>query len=150
MGLYGDPAALDALADRLAFFAGQLREHAADHVRAAAAANWVSAAADEFRERVAQETKKVDDAADTLDRAAAKLRAHAETVRGLIAEIASIEHAATNWLSEQAHGIEHAVGGLVRHLPWPDLGGPLGLPASGDKAWLEVGSLLRERGGELV
>jgi hypothetical protein len=142
MGLYGDPAALDALADRLASFAGQLRDHAADHVRAAAAARWVSAAADEFRARVAQETTRVDAAADALDAAGARLRAHAERVRDLIAEIASIEHAATSWL----HGFEHAVDGLVDHLPWRELGGPLRLPASGDKGWLEVGAFLRGHG----
>lgn len=146
MELYGDPAALAALADRLAFFAGQLRDHAADHVRAAAAAHWVCAAADEFRERVARETKKVDAAADALDRAAATLRAHADQVRGLTAEIASIEHAATSWFSEQVHGVEHALDGLVPHLPWRDLGGPFGLPASGDKGWLEVGAFLRGQG----
>ena len=142
MGLYGDPAALDALADRLASLAGQLRDHATDHVRAAAAAHWVSVAADEFRARVAQETTRVDDAADALDAAAARLRAHAQQVRDLIAEIAGIEHAATSWFSDQLHGLEHA----ADHLPWRELGGPFAWPASGYKAWLEVGAFLRGHG----
>jgi hypothetical protein len=94
---YGDPDDLDRLAGRLEADAQRLRDTAADAVRAAQAARWVSTSAQRYREVVAIDAHHAAAAADGLDRAAHLLRAHAEQVREITGTLARLEHAAAGW-----------------------------------------------------
>jgi uncharacterized protein YukE len=156
--VYGDPDALDRLAARLSSRANEIRQHVDDHVRAGQAAHWVSTAATTYRDRVAQDRAKVTRAADALDDAATALHSHAQHVRDTLAEIAQIEHAATAWFERELHDLSDGASNLfdkakqgLSHLwheapwsHWPVT--PLSLPASGDRAWLDVGQFLRGQG----
>jgi uncharacterized protein YukE len=94
---YGDPDDLDRLARRLEADAQHLRDTAADTVRAAQAARWVSTSAQRYREVVATDAHHAGEAADGLDRAARLLRSHADHVREVAATLARLEHAAADW-----------------------------------------------------
>jgi hypothetical protein len=94
---YGDPDDLDRLAARLAADAQHLRDAAADAVRAANTARWVSASARRYREVVAADSHHAREAAFGLDRAADLLRVHADQVREIAATMARLEHAAADW-----------------------------------------------------
>jgi hypothetical protein len=156
--LYGDPDALDRLAATLNAHADEVRRHAADHVKAAQTAHWVSPSADSFRSRVGHDRVRVDRDADQLDDAAAALRAHAQHVRDVLTEIGRIERAATDWFEREARNLREKAANLVdtakeglSHL-WPDAPGanwpvtPNNLPGPGDCSWLEVGQFLRGQG----
>jgi hypothetical protein len=155
MGIYGDPDALDRLAVRIRTRADEVRQRAADHVRQGETARWVSVSASAYRSRIAQDRRRADQSADDLERAAAALTAHAQEVRETIARIARAERAAVDWFERQASGladrVEHAVidplKRAVTTAPWSGWPyQPGNLPASGDRAWLDVGRLIRDRG----
>jgi hypothetical protein len=156
--MYGDPDSLDRLAAKLSARAEEVRQHADNHVKAAAAAHWVSTAADAYRDRAAQDRVKVRYAADSLDEAAAALRAHAQHVRDLLAEIGRIEREATAWFEREAHNLadeasnlwdkaKQGISHLVHEAPWAHWPfSPVTLPAAGDRAWLDVGRFLQGQG----
>jgi hypothetical protein len=103
VGVPGDPAELELLAARIAADAEELRGRAGSLAGHAAAVNWESTAAGEFRQRVSQDVGALRLAAAELDCAAAELRRHAVTVR---------ERA--QFLAREAarvvHGVERAAG----------------------------------------
>jgi hypothetical protein len=162
LSMYGDPDALDQLAQRLQTKALDIREYVDVHVRQGRAAHWVSVAAEACRDRIAKDGADADRAGAKLEDAAVALRVHAQRVRELIALIVHYERAATAWFEFQvralANTVEQAIDSadrvvkdLVRDLvndppwrTWPF--GPLNLPASGDLQWLEVGAFMREQG----
>ena len=94
---HGDPDDLYRLASRLEADAQRLRDTAADAVRAAAAARWVSVAAQRYRDVVAADARCTQDAADGLDRAAGLLRAHAAQVGEIVETLSRLEHSAVDW-----------------------------------------------------
>lgn len=158
MSLYGDPDELDRLAGVLQARATQVRQHAADHVRQGQAVRWVSTAAQAYRDRIARDRADAERAAESLEQAAALLRAHAAQVRETLALIARFEREARAWFEGQARSlaerVEDAVdtaGRIVKDLvgkpPW--IGWPIGpdnLPGSGDMRWLDVGRFMRGQG----
>ena len=135
-----------------------MRHQADDYVRAGQTANWESAAAQEYRDRVAHDSARLHKAADALDDAAAALIAHAQNVRETLAEIARIERVATDWFEDKARALrdeaanafdaaKRGISILIHEAPWKDWPiGPLNLPAAGDKGWLDVGHFLRGQG----
>jgi hypothetical protein len=155
---YGDPDALDRLAQRLQARAADVRQHNDDHVRQGQAARWVSVAAQAYRDRIAKDGADADRAAAELERAAVVLRAHAQHVRETIALIAKSEQAVIAWFDREvrslAHTVEDAVDSaewvikaLVNDPPWHTWPiGPHNLPATGDVKWLEVGNFMRMQG----
>jgi hypothetical protein len=157
-GLYGDPDALDQLAERISSRAGEVRQRAADHARRGETARWVSVAAEDYRVRLRQDRVDADRAADELERAARALHAHAREVRETIARIAEAEREAVAWFDRQARGladrveqvVEVAGGALKRavlDVPWSGWPyQPGNLPAPGDRGWLDVGRFMRDRG----
>ncbi len=156
--MYGDPAALEELAAVLSRRADEVRQHCDGYIRAGRAAHWVSTAADEYRRHVEHEGVRMLRAADALDDAAAGLRAHAGQVREALAEIARMEHAATEWFEERLRDLRddavdafdaarRGISVLVPEAPWRTWPvTPLDLPGPGDKGWLEVGRFLRRQG----
>ncbi|MCA0143770.1 WXG100 family type VII secretion target [Blastococcus sp. LR1] len=127
MGLYGDPAALDAVASELSQRAREVRAAGDEHRREGARTRWVSDAASAYRQQQAKDCADVDAAAEAMERAADLLRQHADEVRERLAAIARAEEAVRAWLSEQA-----ARGGELLD----DVGDFLGdLPESGADAW---------------
>ena len=101
----GDPDDLYRIALRLEADAQRLRDTAADAVRAAAAARWVSVSAQRYREVVADDARRAQDAADGLDRAATLLRAHADQVGEIGATLARLEHSAADWFRRHVAGL---------------------------------------------
>ena len=156
--MYGDPDQLDALARALREKAGVVRDQAADHVRRGEAAKWVSVAAQAYRDRVHEDAANAERAAESMEKAAALLAAHADEVREKLALIARFERDATAWFESQAKSLADRVenlvdeaGRFVRRVvadpPWSGWPiGPQSLPARGDKQWLEVGSFMRRQG----
>jgi hypothetical protein len=156
--LYGDPAALEQLAATLRARADEVRDHSSAYLRAGRAAHWVSVAAAEYREQVGRADAEVHRAADALDEAADALLAHARQVRAALAEIARIERAATDWFEGKINEIredaanaydaaKRGISIIVHEAPWKDWPiGPLNLPVSGDKGWLDIGHFLRGEG----
>src|SRR5262245_34795735 len=94
---HGDTDALHRLGQRLEADAQRLRDTAADSVRAAAGAHWVSVAAQRYRDVVAADARRARDAADGLDRAAGLLRAHADQIAEIGSTLARLEHSAVDW-----------------------------------------------------
>ncbi|MCZ2857272.1 hypothetical protein [Blastococcus sp. VKM Ac-2987] len=136
--MYGDPAALDALADELSGRARQVRAAADEHRRDGDRARWVSDAATAYRRQLAADCAAVDAAAEGVDAAAELLRRHADEVRERLAAIARAEREVRAWLAEQAaHG-----GELLE-----EVGGVLGeLPEAGADAWRQASSRLSRLG----
>ena len=138
MGLYGDPAALDALAAELCQRARSVRAAADEHRRDGARARWVSDAAAAYRRQLAADCAAVEAAADAMEEAAEVLRRHADEVRERLAAIARAERAVRAWLSDQAS----RVGDLA-----DDVGNLVGeLPETGADAWRLVSSGLSRLG----
>ncbi|MGY2065814.1 hypothetical protein [Blastococcus sp. SYSU DS0619] len=136
--MYGDPAALDALADELCGRARQVRAAADEHRREGARARWVSEAASAYRRQLAADCAAVDAVAGELDAAAELLRRHADEVRERLAAIARAEREVRAWLAEQA-----ARGGDLLQ----DVGDVLGeLPEAGADAWRQASSRLSRLG----
>ncbi|WP_040336851.1 hypothetical protein [Candidatus Blastococcus massiliensis] len=138
MGLYGDPAALDALAAELDQRARQVRAAGEEHRAQAHRARWVSDAASAYRRQLAADCATVDAAADQLEAAADLLRRHADDVRERLAAVARAEQAVRGWLSEQVQR-----GGEELE----DVGDLLGaLPEAGADAWRGLAGQLSRRG----
>ena len=138
MGLYGEPAALDALADELAQRARQVRAEGEEHRHEGDRARWVSDAATAYRRQLDRDCAAVDAAADRLTDAADLLRRHADEVRERLAAIARAEQAVRAWLGEQA-----ARGSELLD----DVGDVLGqLPEAGADAWRRVSGRLSRLG----
>ncbi len=128
--MYGDPAALDALAAELSQRARSVRAAAGEHRHDGYRARWVSDAASAYRRQLATDCAAVEAAADAIDDAAELLRRHADEVRQRLAAIARAERAVRAWLADQA--------GRVGELA-DDVGDLLGrLPEAGADAWRDV------------
>jgi hypothetical protein len=130
--VYGDPDALDQLAAALRTRAGEIRDHADDHFRRAAAARWMSTAASAFRDQVATDRCMAQRAAAGIDHAADVLQAHAGEVRATLALISHFEEEVTDWCERQMHGVSDRIEGAARKLAGA-------LPGPGDLSWVEVG-----------
>lgn len=138
MGMYGGPAALDALAAELSQRARSVRVAADEHRRVGARARWVSEAASAYRRQLAADCAAVETAAEAMDDAAGVLRRHADEVRERLAAIARAEREVRAWLAEQAS----RVGDLA-----DDVGNLVGgLPEAGSDAWRNVSSGLTRLG----
>jgi uncharacterized protein YukE len=138
MGVYGDPAALDALAMELSQRARSVRAAADEHRRDGARARWVSEAASAYRRQLARDCAAVDAAADAMDEAADLLRRHADEVRNRLAAIARAEREVRAWLADQAS----RVGDVA-----DEVGNLLGaLPEAGADAWRNVSRQLSRLG----
>jgi uncharacterized protein YukE len=136
--LYGDPAALEALAAELSQRARSVRAAADEHRRDGARARWVSEAAAAYRRQLAADRAAVGAAADAMDDAADHLRRHAGVVRERLAAIARAEREVRAWLVGQAS----RVGDLA-----DDVGNLLGeLPEVGADAWRDVSRQLSRLG----
>lgn len=138
MGLYGDPAALDALASELSARAREVRVAGDEHRRAATTTRWVSTAASAYRRQMSADCAQVDAAAERMDAAADLLRQHADEVRERIAAIARAEQEVRDWLADQA-----ARGGELVDQAGDLLGQ---LPEAGAEAWRDVAGGLRRLG----
>jgi uncharacterized protein YukE len=136
--MYGDPAALDALAAELSQRARSVRAAADEHRREGARARWVSEAASAYRRQLAADCAAVEVAADAMDEAAEALRRHADEVRERLAAIARAEREVRSWVADQAA----RVGDLG-----DDVGSLVGrLPEAGADAWLSLSSGLTRLG----
>ena len=138
MGLYGDPAALDALASELSARARAVRLAGAEHRQSAARTQWVSTAASVYRQQLSTDCVEVDAAADRLDETADLLRRHADEVRTRLAAIARAEQEVRAWMAEQA-----ARGGELLEEAGDALGA---LPEAGADAWRQVSGRLSRMG----
>jgi hypothetical protein len=104
--LFADPGELRAIAHRIARHADQIRDQAAELVRAADAARWHSCAATACRQRVQAIATDLRRAAGELDDAAAAMLRHADRVSGYLefmkhevqAVVDGVEHAASSAL----------------------------------------------------
>jgi hypothetical protein len=140
LSLYGDPDALDQLAQRLRGRAEEVRRHADEHVRRAEAAHWVSTAAQRYRGQVVEDRRQAYRAAGELDDAAAVLHAHADKVRQAVVRIAWVERKVTGWFEREAQR-------WLDDPPWRTWPvTPFTLPPSGDVRWLDVGAAMSELG----
>ncbi|MGY1827734.1 MULTISPECIES: hypothetical protein [unclassified Blastococcus] len=138
MGGYGDPDALDGLADELAGRARAVRAAGEEHRRAGARTRWVSDAAEAYRQRHVRDCADVDAAADAIEHAAGLLRRHADEVRSRLAAIARAERSVRSWLADQA-----ARGGDLLE----ELGDVVAeLPEAGADAWRTVSARLSSAG----
>jgi hypothetical protein len=171
MSYYGDPDELERIAAWIERRAEQVRTRAAEMVAKADGMRWKSIAADRCRETVRGDRRDLDDVARRMDEAAAALRGHAQEVRELLAAIRRIEEAVVGWFNSAIDRFNRAVDGfresvsdLVNSIggylglgadvapapstppwqSWPHR--PGNLPASGDKAWLDVGRFMRTQG----
>jgi hypothetical protein len=136
--LYGDPAALEALAAELFQLARSVRAAADVHRRDGARARWVSEAASAYRRQLVADCAAAGAAADAMDDAADHLRRHADEVRERLATIARAEREVRAWLVDQAS----RAGDLA-----DDVGNLLGeLPEAGADAWRNVSSQLSRLG----
>jgi uncharacterized protein YukE len=164
VGWYGDPDALDALARQLEHDADGVRTRGRELVNAVADSRWRGDAAAAFRRAVDEDTHALDAAARELDEAAAALHRHAHELRERLARLRALERAVTGWFDDQlgrlaaaADALADAVTdplGALRHVvsdpPWSAWRWQPGrLPASGDRAWLEVADYLGGRGVHL-
>ncbi|MGY1914011.1 hypothetical protein [Blastococcus sp. SYSU DS0973] len=136
--MYGDPAALDALADELCGRARQVRTAADEHRREGHRARWVSEAAAAYRRQLAGDCAAVDAAADGLDAAADLLRRHADEVRDRLAAIARAEREVRAWSAERATRSDELL---------EDVGSVLAeLPEAGAEAWRQAAVRLSRLG----
>ena len=127
MAWYGDPDDLDVVARRLQADAGDLRLRAGALDASVATMRWQGQAATAFRGTVHRDTDALRRAARELDEAAAALHAHAAEVRARLHRIRMLEQAVTDWFGDRLDSLR-------------------GLPAAGERAWLEVADELRARG----
>ena len=107
--MIGDPDQLDGLATQLRAYAEEVRVVAGDHVRAGQAAHWVSAAGQEYRDRIWDDRTAAYAAADEMDTAAGLVNAHADAVRERLAAIAAAAAAALEAARETAEDVGEVV-----------------------------------------
>ena len=164
MAWYGEPDVLDAHARRLSADAAGVRARAGALDAAVAQLSWQGPASQAFRRSVERDADHLHRAARELDEAAAAMRAHAAEVQARLARIRALEQAVSGWFDDQLRSLQAAaravadavsdplaaVRRVVADPPWTGWAWRPGtLPASGDKAWLEVGDYLRGRGVRL-
>ncbi|MFD9699379.1 putative T7SS-secreted protein [Lentzea sp. NPDC059081] len=170
-GVYGNPDELDRIAGEIEKRAESVRTRGTEMNDRARTMRWQSIAAERCRETVEGDRRKLFQAAEGLDGAAAALRRHAQEVREMIAAIKRIGEAVTSWFTSAvdtfnqavdafnnavrdiANGVADALGfggGQMPRPPQPPWTGwkwgPDNLPPQGDKSWLEVGEYLRGQG----
>ncbi|MFI7589845.1 hypothetical protein ACIB24_22470 [Spongisporangium articulatum] len=143
--MYGDPDELERLAVGIREQAQGVREQAQARLQRSEQATWASSAAEEWRQRVREETTHANTSADTLDEAAQALIAHAAEVRERLAAIAAAEKAVTGWFKDRWNDLERvastATGDAVRGIETAAQelrDGWASLPPPGDARWLEL------------
>lgn len=132
-----DVEELRDLAQRVRALAVQTRG-AASQMREAQGVDFVSKAADRYREDLRRHASGTDNAAKELDDAARSLVAHAQHVEHTLQRIRSIEHWFGNRLADakrEATGAVDAVSAaasdILHHAPR--------MPEPGSPAWIEFG-----------
>lgn len=159
--MYGDPAKIEELAQRLRAEASRAADQAGRIRAAMDALQWEGAAADAFRERMGRRGKACETAQADLTAAAEALQRHAEQVRALLAEITRLQESVTGWLNRAIDQAGNAAqrawdalrdfGGAIvdvaDFLPWRNWDfDPTITPPPGHKDWLDFGRQLMERG----
>lgn len=142
--MYGEPAAIRRVADRLEARAEELRGCAEELRARSDTVEWVSSAATAMRVRTAQECLALREVAGRYDEAGAAVRRHAARVEELLARIAEIQRRVSALLAEAADRLQRAAAAVVdgvsdllgvdddRRLletPWPP---------PGHRDWLDV------------
>lgn len=114
--MYGDPADVRALAQRVLAWADEVRL-VAGRTEGADGVEWHSTAADRFRGTLAEQAGAVAARADALDDLAAALLAHATAVEERLAQIAAAER----FVRAQVSQARESVSGLVGTMKgWAD------------------------------
>ncbi len=159
--MYGDPDQIDALARTVRVHAERTDEQSHRGRELARTLPWTGDAGDAFRIRMARRVAACADARDDLLAAAAALEHHGDEVRALLAEIARVQEAITNWVSAAVDGaadLASRAGRTARsvtdamievndHLPWKGWDfDPRVTPPPGHRDWLELGRRIGERG----
>jgi uncharacterized protein YoxC len=151
VAFYGDPDELDRLANALDSYAAQVRQITKDQLTTVRNAAWVSAAKQKYQDDLMGKCNSADQAAAGIQDAARILRAHAQEVRETVALIGRIEQKVTEWYAYARDQVDKAIqsgaaGAAAPWLSWPRQFQPGALPASGDKAWLDVGQFMQRAG----
>jgi methyl-accepting chemotaxis protein len=145
--MYGNPAAIRRLAQKMRNRAGDLRHQADDLVSRTEGHSWVSLAADRMRERAVEMADKLRSTAGDYDEAAERLDAHAREVQRLLDLIEEIENRVTNMISaakdriaSTAKAIAEGVKDLVSGADdaFDKLLSSFDQPPPGHKDWLDV------------
>jgi uncharacterized protein YukE len=113
MWLLPDPAALDALAERINGHAGAARSRALQLTGAVATTTWSGTAADAFRTEAHVVAAALRGAAGRLDDAADALRSHAHAVRRLLADLSAAGRAGAQTLDDLVHDPARVPGDLA-------------------------------------
>lgn len=111
--MYGEPAKIREVAQRLERRAEALRAEADALHSASEAVAWTSVAAQRMREQAAQRRDELVRVAREYDEAAEKVRAHAAEVQRLLDLIASIERQVRAIIAEALDRLKSAVSAVV-------------------------------------
>ena len=145
--MYGNPAAIRRLAQKMRDRSSDLRRQGDDLVSRTESHSWVSLAADRMRESAAEMAGKLRSTAADYDEAAERLDAHAREVQRLLDLIEEIERKVTNMVSEArdriasaAKAIADGVKGLVSGADdaFDKMLDAFDPPPAGHKDWLDV------------
>lgn len=107
--MYGNPDELDRIAGEIEKRAESVRARGTEMIDRARAMQWKSVAADRCRDTVESDKRKLFQAAEGLDGAAAALRRHAQEVREMIAAIKRIAETVTGWFKSAIDTFNRAV-----------------------------------------
>ena len=159
--MYGDPDQIDALARTVRDQAERTNEHSHRVRDLGRVLPWTGVAGDGFRIRMARRAAACAAARDDLLAAATALEHHGDEVRALLAEIACLQEAITDWVGSAVHGAAdraNRAGATARsvadavieaddYLPWKGWDfDPRVTPPLGHQDWLELGRRIAERG----
>jgi len=159
--VYGDPDQIDALARTVRDHAERTDEHSHRVRDLGRVLRWTGVAGDAFRTRMERRAAACATARDDLLAAATALEHHGDEVRALLAEIARLQEAITDWVGvavdgatdlahregETARSGADAVTNLDDYLPWNGCDfDPRITPPLGHQDWLELGRRIGERG----
>jgi len=146
--MYGDPGEIRAVAARLRSLAGDTRAQQ-QLVVSAEGVEWRSAAADAFREELAERAAQVSRCAGELVDAASAVDRHADAVEARIAAIQAAEAWARQEIAELRRTASAVADGVVDGVKdlaagaWDRLRRlPADLPSAGSVDWLEVSGRL--------
>jgi hypothetical protein len=159
--VYGDPDQIDALARTVRDQAERTNEHSHRVRDLGRVLPWTGVAGDGFRIRMARRAAACAAARDDLLAAATALEHHGDEVRALLAEIARLQEAITDWVGsavdgavdranragETARSVADAMTKVDDYLPWKGWDfDPRVTPPLGHQDWLELGRRIGERG----
>ena len=159
--MYGDPDQIDALARTVRDHAERTDEHSHRVRDLGRVLRWTGVAGDAFRTRMERRAAACATARDDLLAAATALEHHGDEVRALLAEIARLQEAITDWVGVAVDGatdLAHRAGETARsgadavtkvddYLPWKGWDfDPRITPPLGHQDWLELGRRIGELG----